>query len=143
MKSKFLIPLALFLGINANAQRFTDNDVEKVCKYIEDNKDSHRRYNSRDEYYSYYGKNNGKEVCTLFEIYMRDLKKQRFLNTFIANFGKPDWEGSIYPEKTDKRYRWDSENYSLILVFIPYSLSGKVEVVDRHYEYKQTRPDKL
>lgn len=34
MKSKFLIPLALFLGINANAQRFTDNDINKVCMYL-------------------------------------------------------------------------------------------------------------
>lgn len=97
MKSKFLIPLALFLGINANAQRFTDNDVEKVCQQLQ------------YTYAGYYGENTNNTICMGYRHRPSREHISTVLSTFTKQFGTPktEWKGK------GKVSYWKSQNYIL------------------------------
>ena len=142
MKIKFILLFVLLNSI-ANAQ-FTDNDVDKVCKYLENNIDkAGHRLEPQKYSYAYHGKNNGwtADVCRLYEHYM-GYKRDRFLNTFISNFGNYDKKWLPLPDD-DTWYMWYSNNYTLTVIFKKDTDGASITVQDNNFRYKQTRPDKL
>lgn len=108
MKSKFLIPLALFLGINVNAQRFTDNDVDKVCQQLQ------------YTYAGYYSENTNNTICMGYRHNPNREDISTILSTFTKQFGTPKTE---WREKGKISY-WKSQNYVLEVITMSNNNSG-------------------
>lgn len=135
MKSKFLIPLALFLGINASTQRFTDNDINKVCMYLKSkssvigrnydtpkHEDVYTDFNNLTDYEKYtYGiakhiaKSKSEDICGL-TTYNSSLKDEVF-KKLVANFGTPKPLDNL--KKLGNSGVWESKNYKLVYVSTP------------------------